>query len=722
MNTASIPTQAAASHWLENDLRKVWRFTSGDPRVRVAVIDGEVDRRHPCFRGTNLIVRPLAQTTGCRPESASCAHGTYVSSILFCNRNAGCLSGVAPGCTGIIIPVFSDHPRVRGQVQPCSQAELGRAIRIALREGADVINISAGQMLAGAVSPELTSAVKDCELQSVIVVAAAGNDGCDCEHAPAVLPGVLVAASADAAGKPSEFSNYARSYRSHGVAAPGEETVGAKAGSAGCHRRSGTSSSAPYVSGVAALLLSAWLVKSGEKSINREVRRRVREVILASVVPCELDKPNQCRRLLSGKIQPAKALELLFRGGPTMNEENVRTTTLRNGRQPNGYAEPGAYPSCAGKPGCNCGCGSQEDGQDNEGDRESEMPEPGIPEAEPQTVGGRHRGDHSLSQAGRYDGIRNDGSNPAVVDVMEQRRRRASGVPPPSAMYGASHLPEQRAGISPLSCEGGCAGGGALVYALGEISYDFGTQARMDAIAAEMGDGQFPGNPGHLLAFLRNENNAHFAASIIWTVNHDATPIYALRPEGAYARETFTRILLFFAEQVTDVAHRASFPGVLDGSVVLQSGQTVPVLIPELRGMYNWNTDALVKAIMARKEKKENLDRAHEGLRNFLERVYYEVRNLGQSPQERALNFAATNAFNVQRVFLRAAEQLFQLDEIGVERSPVCRQDSDCWDVRLIFFDPANALIAARQVYRFTVDVSDLVPVLVGPVRNWAIR
>jgi hypothetical protein len=111
-----------------------------------------------------------------------------------------------------------------------------------------------------------------------------------------------------------------------------------------------------------------------------------------------------------------------------------------------------------------------------------------------------------------------------------------------------------------------------------------------------------------------------------------------------------------------------------------------------------------------------------EGMQNFLERIYFEVRNLGQTPQERALNFAATNAFNLERVFESAASRRLQLDEIGIDRSPICRPDSECWDVRLIFFDPNNALGAARTAYRFTVDVSDVVPVLVGRVRSWAVR
>ena len=47
---------------------------------------------------------------------------------------------------------------------------------------------------------------------------------------------------------------------------------------------------------------------------------------------------------------------------------------------------------------------------------------------------------------------------------------------------------------------------------------------------------------------------------------------------------------------------------------------------------------------------------------------------------------------------------------------------SDCWDIKLIFFNPEDQLKVARRVYRYTVDVSDVVPVLVGRVREWSIR
>jgi hypothetical protein len=79
--------------------------------------------------------------------------------------------------------------------------------------------------------------------------------------------------------------------------------------------------------------------------------------------------------------------------------------------------------------------------------------------------------------------------------------------------------------------------------------------------------------------------------------------------------------------------------------------------------------------------------KAH-AIANFLERVYIELRNLGRTPEERALNYAASNAFQAHRVF---------------ESGPFVRPGSDCCDVNLTFFDPVKRVERARRVYRFTV-------------------
>ena len=85
-------------------LRELQGETLGDRRILVAVLDGPVDRGHPCFEGAEL--------SGCEelPEvkGKMLDHGTHVASILFGQPN-GPLQGVAPGCTGLLIPVFNDE-------------------------------------------------------------------------------------------------------------------------------------------------------------------------------------------------------------------------------------------------------------------------------------------------------------------------------------------------------------------------------------------------------------------------------------------------------------------------------------------------------------------------------------------------------------------------------------------------------------------------------------
>ncbi|MCW5689354.1 MAG: hypothetical protein KIT76_12485, partial [Pseudolabrys sp.] len=52
---------------------------------------------------------------------------------------------------------------------------------------------------------------------------------------------------------------------------------------------------------------------------------------------------------------------------------------------------------------------------------------------------------------------------------------------------------------------------------------------------------------------------------------------------------------------------------------------------------------------------------------------------------------------------------------------PVCRPDSECYDVEVSFFGPDNVL-KANRVFRYTVDVSDVIPVTIGDIRTFAKR
>src|SRR5262249_44492463 len=62
------------------------------------------------------------------------------------------------------------------------------------------------------------------------------------------------------------------------------------------------------------------------------------------------------------------------------------------------------------------------------------------------------------------------------------------------------------------------------------------------------------------------------------------------------------------------------------------------------------------------------------------------LRNLGLTPQDRAINFAATNAFAFEKVYESALREKMELESINVVRSPICRPGSDCWDVEVYFF------------------------------------
>jgi hypothetical protein len=134
----------------------------------------------------------------------------------------------------------------------------------------------------------------------------------------------------------------------------------------------------------------------------------------------------------------------------------------------------------------------------------------------------------------------------------------------------------------------------------------------------------------------------------------------------------------------------------------------------------------------AREESVEDTDASRErtrlsvlqgrltrSIKNFLDRVYYELRNLGLSPSDRAMNYMAINAFGSGQAFADALARGMDLDTVEVEPSPICRPESLCYDVIYKFFNPLKKDQVALRFYRQTVDVSDVVPVNVGPMRQW---
>jgi cyanobactin maturation PatA/PatG family protease len=649
-------------------------MTNGDPRVIVAILDGPVDRSHPSLVGARLETVEAAVSAIPRQGGPATQHGTAVASLIFGQHVPDSpVRGIAPGCRGLVVPVFDDADGLGGSradepFRPvCSQLELARAILLAVEHGARIINISAGQPLpASAAYPVLADAVDRAVRRGVLVVAAAGNDGCECEHIPAALPGVLAVGAMDSQGRPIASSNWGLPYRSAGLLATGTGLLAARAGGT-TEVVGGTSFASAIVAGSAALLAS--LALRHGRSLDGP---RIREILLDSAHKC-FDDTISCRRWLAGRLDILGARRLLL----------TRDLRMSDDIPVHGSSAGAGWPAVdpvAGTP--------------------SDATVPPVPYAM------AHLADPARHVAA------SEGCGCASC------RGKAEPVPKPkSEGCGCESC---RAKAEPAKPR--------LVFALGQVGYDLISESRRDSIRQHMGGpGADPFAPAQILGYLKD--NPWEAASIIWTLRFDQTPLYAIMPAGPFAARIYDLLREFLDDQVKGQVEMVSIPGRLAGQVRLFNGQVVPVVIPEPRGMYSWTTEALVEAVVGGPSSSPDGvdegagdDGKAEAVREFLQKVYHELRNLGVTAEERAVNYAATNALQVEKIFESAIKESMALDTIEVERSPLGRPDSDCWDVKIHFFYPRRQVQTVRKVYRFTVDVSDVVPVTVGPTRSWFVR
>ena len=654
------------------EIKKLWAKTKGNSEVCVAVLDGLVDLKHPCFEGANLTQLPSLVQGQATPQSEMSLHGTHVASIIFGQPNSS-VSGIAPHCRGLIVPIFSDYHR------RTSQLNLARAIEQAVNAGANIINISGGELTDyGEAEDWLNRAVSLCQNNNVLLVAAAGNDGCECLHVPAALPSVLAAGAMGENGQPLDNSNWGENYQTQGILALGENILGAEPGG-GTTQLSGTSFATPVVSGVAALLMSLQLQRE-----EKPDSQKVRTALLKTAVPCHAQEKRRC---LVGQMNISGAIAHIT--GETMSESEQDNS---NGIE------------------ASCGCES--------------TPEASLPGSVGLENSLPARADNGVVAAGVVEaGV--TASQP--LSSTNTSNNQISAMPNNSQSNNSN-------GITPSQPPQDVTN---IVYVIGTLGYDFGSEARRDsfkqlmpAVTIEGTQTQIPANPydaSQMLNYLRS--NLSEAKSLIWTLNMELTPIYAIEAVGSFAREVYEALQELLAgeveaEDAERYIERVSIPGKLTGRTVkLFSGQVVPVIEPvSPRGIYGWRVNTLVGSALeaVRGEQAEADDeQMRRSLSSFLNRVYYDLRNLGQTSQDRALNFAATNAFQAAQTFSTAVAAGMELDSIAVTKSPFCRMDSDCWDVQLKFFDPENNR-RAKKVFRFTIDVSDFIPVTLGEVRSWS--
>jgi Subtilase family len=234
--------------------------------VVAAVIDSGVNPTLSEFAGR---ISPASRdVAGTRGMGDVDGHGTSVSAVLLAARDESQLQGVAFDAT--LLALRTDTPgscEKTGENGGCTHADanIARAVDIAIANKARVINLSLGGKAA---DPELEAAFERAVAAGIVIVIAAGNDGEENPGEFALIANkstmkglVLIAGGVSADNNLSVYSsggsNKAGSGANHYVLALGTQVRSIDENGVGI-MGSGTSYSAPAISGAVALLADAF--------------------------------------------------------------------------------------------------------------------------------------------------------------------------------------------------------------------------------------------------------------------------------------------------------------------------------------------------------------------------------------------------------------------------------------------------------------------------------
>ena len=245
------------------NIESAWAITEGDSDVIVAVLDNGVQLTHPDL-ADNIITGYdcLQNISGGAPVTAYDTHGTPVAGIIAAIKDNGIgISGVAPDCK--ILPV-----RVADSVY-VSTVAAAAGFNWAVEHGADVINCSWG---GSAPCGLLTAAISNATTQGrdgkgCAVIFAAGNTVNGDNGAvsyPGSLYNVMAVGAISYNGRRKNLSTpdgeqWSSNYGSTlDVMAPGVLIRSTTVNGGYTGTFNGTSSAAPQVAGIAALILSKY--------------------------------------------------------------------------------------------------------------------------------------------------------------------------------------------------------------------------------------------------------------------------------------------------------------------------------------------------------------------------------------------------------------------------------------------------------------------------------
>ncbi|MCX6578733.1 MAG: S8 family peptidase [Candidatus Aminicenantes bacterium] len=232
-----------------------WKETRGEG-IKVAILDTGVAYNHPDL---SHAVTAMEDFTGskCGPADMD-GHGTHVAGIIAARKNRQGVVGIAPKAKLLIGKVLGDNG-------VGSFKALAKGIYWAIEQNADIISLSlqnAGENEA------VHDAIKEAIKNDIFVICAAGNKGpqIDSVKYPAKYPETIAVGAIDRRLKVAHYSSRGDQVD---IVAPGEEILSTYPPKIYAVL-SGTSMAAPFVSGIAALLIAKHRKLGGETPIKTQ--------------------------------------------------------------------------------------------------------------------------------------------------------------------------------------------------------------------------------------------------------------------------------------------------------------------------------------------------------------------------------------------------------------------------------------------------------------------
>jgi len=720
MNTSSFYLEYWSPTGLIPGLSALRRRTAGNAGVRVALLDGAVDGCHP-----------VLSHLGLPAEAAPSDHGTHIASVIAGHGDcAGAhYQGIAPGITLLPLSVFpADH---QGQPGGCDQQTLAAAIHQACEQDAQLINISGGELsyrqpLVGA----LVDAADRAHREGRLIVAAAGNDGRNAVHIPACLESVLAVGAADCDGRPLAFSNYGPLYQRNAVLAPGEQIPGAALSGGLCYR-TGTSFATPIVTAVVALLLSRML-DAGLPADTALIHRLILQTAAAAVPEEDISR----QRVLVGRIH----FEQLFAAFERELDSQVNKERMMSEGTPMvPTAEASGTPQSA--PVSAEGAATQSMAAPVAQGQEA----PRMAAVQPATLmtPSASQAMYAPVTASSIADPRSAGQRVYCLGSLgydfqiEARQdyfiQRIKDCPDPNVdLKLFRYLLENDAWEDAELLTWVVKIDATPVYAIRPAGSNRKDLLKlMTACLFFQQDKNGRPDPAVDFNTAVQQDIEQANQDLVKNGKLDISKLQERNPGAYFSWLNEAASLWHFSKDNKLDVERIAVAGEVVGETILFNGNRVPTIEVGLSGILPWDVDVLIQSLKERAlhddGNQDGVDPVilagdtEEAIRRALDKLYVEFKNDGVSDDDRAINYVGSNIVmlsdilqDVYRTVSGSGERCtrYELDSFYVEDSKVQRPTSILKDVVVRFFEPGN-LDRAFLCYRFTVDVSDVHPVMV---------